>query len=149
MDQNFLRSWINELYKNVPLRIVPYGYTSTFAAMTQGLTITNTLAINSNADFVLTGINYRPNIGAAQNISTKTAAFIRMLIVDTGSGEQFTAQAVDLENYAENGHYEKDMPYPRWISGKTSLSLQATSYAPTAETYAFDLFLHGVLVKQY
>lgn len=131
------------------LQITPYGYPITFSSLAQGASSTATLNISANADFVLLGLHYRANIGAAQTVSNKTAAFIRMLITDAGTGENFTNSAVDLENYCTNGHYDNGLPYPRILTGKSSLTIQLTSYAPTAETYAVDLYLEGVQVRAY
>lgn len=135
---------------NTRLAIVPYGYSSTFLGLAQNATQTNVLGITANADFILMGIYHRAQIGAAQNVSTKTAPYARLLISDTGSNEQFSAQPVDLENYGTNGGDSRILPYPRWIGGRSSLALQLTNYAPTAETYtSIDVFLEGVLVRAY
>jgi len=55
---------------------------------------------------------------AAQNVSTKTAPLVRMLVTDSGSNEQFTNVAVDLENYSTNGNIINSLTYPRIISGR-------------------------------
>lgn len=145
-----LQSWIAALYQNAQTWITPYGFTTTFLALAQNASATNVIQITANGDFVLTGIKHRAQIGGAQTVSTKTAPFVRLLITDSGSNEQFTAQAVDLENYSENGGVQKALPYPRWISGRSSLSVQATNYAPTVETYtSLDVFLEGVLVRKF
>jgi len=148
-----LQAWISALYNmngGGNLFITPYGYTATFLALAQNAVQTQQVAITANADFVLTGVKHRAQIGAAQTVSTKTAPFVRLLITDSGSNEQYTAQAVDLENYSRNGVGQNDLPYPRFVPGRTSLTLQATNYAPTAETYtSLDVFLQGVLVRRY
>lgn len=149
-----LQQWLQALYAasnpGQGLVIVPYGYTATFAALAQNATQTQIVNITANADFVLTAIRHRAQIGAAQTVSNKTAPFVRMLVTDTGSNEQFTAQAVDLENYSQNGDAVQSLPFPRFIGGRTSLTVQATNYAPTAETYTtLDVFFEGVLVRTY
>lgn len=145
-----LRSWLATLYKNRPLSIVPYGYTVTFLALAQNATASSQLSITANADFVLLNVKHRAQIGAAQTVSTKTAPFVRMLITDSGSNEQFTNAAVDLENYGTNGMYENALSFPRWIGGRTALTVSVSNYAPTAETYtSLDIFFDGVLVRGY
>ncbi|MGV0999705.1 MAG: hypothetical protein ACOYBQ_10295 [Fluviibacter sp.] len=143
-----LQAYASALYGGRPLLMVPYAYNVTFTALAQGATQPQSLSITANADFILTGLKYRAQIGAAQTVSNKTAAFVRVLIVDSGSNEQFTNAAIDLENYSTNGGDSRDLPYPRFIQGRTALSFQATNYAPTAETYTtLDLMLEGVLVR--
>lgn len=147
---NDILQFTSLIYGGQPVSVVPYGYTVTFAALAQGDSQTQSLNITANADFILTEIKARSSIGTAQNVSTKTAPYVRVLITDSGSNEQFTSAAVDLENYSTNGDSEAGgLPYMRFISGRTSLSINATSYAPTAETYAIDLFLEGVLVRAF
>lgn len=142
-----LRRFASEIYQGRPVSMVPYGYTVSFSGLAQGTSATQQLSITANADFILTEILYRPSVGVAQNDSTKTAAFVRLLITDSGTNEQYTNSAVDLENFATNNDAARTLPYPRWIGGRTSLSFQAFNWAPTAETYSFDVYLSGVLVR--
>ena len=135
-----------------PPRLIvnPYIYTVTFSALTQGAVQTQTLAIAANLDFLCLGLQYRAQIGAAQTQQSKTAAFCRLLIVDSGTNEQWSNAPVDLENWFSSYSSEDNtLPYPRWCSGRTTLSLQLTNYAPTAETYTtVDLALVGLQVKK-
>ena len=144
-----IEAFVTRYYKGQKCSIVPYGYTVSVTGLAQGQQQTTSLQITSNADFFLLGLNHRANVGAAQNVQTKTAPFVRMLITDSGSNEQFTNTAVDLENYSTNGNTCQSLPYPRILSGRSALTIQFTSYAPTAETYALDVFLEGVLVRVY
>ena len=152
-----LKEFISEIYGDVvwtgPGRnivCVPYGYTITPGSLAQNASITTNLSITANADFVLTGMAYRAGIGAAETVSNKTAAYVRVLITDSGTNEQFSNSAVDLENYAVNGHDMRELAWPRFIAGRTNLTMQFTNYAPTAETYGqLDLYLYGLLVRRY
>lgn len=145
-----IEAFVARFYQGRAMSIVPYGYTLTFLALAQHGVATQTLNITANADFMLLGLRHRAQIGAAQTISTKTAPFVRALITDSGSNEQFTNSAVDLENYSTNGSFPRDLSYPRIISGRSTLTVQLTNYAPTAETYtSIDLHLSGVLLRAY
>lgn len=144
-----VEAFVSRFYKGANVSIVPYGYTVSVIGLAQNTQQTITVPITSNADFFLLSFNHRANVGAAQNALTKTAPFVRMLITDTGSNEQFTNAAVDLENYSTNTNVNQSLPYPRILSGRTALTIQFTNYAPTAETYALDVYLEGVLVRVY
>lgn len=149
MKYSFLdiQAFASSLYGGQRLTLVPYAYTVTFLALAQATQATQQLAITANADFILVGFKHRAQIGAAQVIQTKTAPFVRLLVTDSGSNQQFTNSAIDLENYSENGWGDKELPFPRFIQGRTALTIQATNYAPTAETYtSLDVVLNGVLV---
>jgi hypothetical protein len=141
--QNYIRS----LYPGWNLYLAPYAYNIPFISLAQSASQSASLSITANADFMVLGVYYRANIGTAQTVSTKTAAFIRCLITDAGTNEQWTNAAVDLENYATNGMRVHTLPFPRLVQGNTALSIQVTSFAPTAETYSFDLMLEGVQIK--
>ena len=85
---------------------------------------------------------------AGQTVSTKVAPLARILITDSGTNEQFTNAAVDLENYSTNGNIVNDLPYPRIVSGRSTLTVQLTSYEASA-TINIDLSLEGVLVRAF
>jgi len=146
-----IEAFVARFYQGRSMSIVPYGYNLTFLALAQNGVATQTLNITANADFMLLALRHRANISAAQQTATKTAPFVRCLITDSGSNEQFTNAAVDLENYSSNGQgVSRDLRYPRIISGRSTLTVQMTNFAPTAETYAvLDLFLEGVLIRAY
>ncbi len=154
MSQNSiseLQRFLAQIYGgDAQLTIVPYGYPIQFTSIAQNASQTAQLSITANADFIWTATSYRAAISAAQTISTKTAAFLRLLITDSGSNEQFTSAAVDLENFAINGGEARPLPYPRFIGGRSALTFQLSNYAPTAETYSsVDILLQGVLVRKY
>lgn len=145
-----IQAFVNQLYGGRPVIIVPYGYTITFTGMTAGATQSQILSITANADFVMTQIKARTSDATLQTISNKNAPYYRLLIVDSGSNEQYTNSAVDLENYSTNGNTDAGtLPYPRFISGRTALSLTLTSYTAAAGTASCDVFLEGVLVRTY
>ncbi len=145
-----VETFANKFYGGRRLLIVPYGYNAVFTNLAQNQTQTITLNIASNADFFLMGIGHRANIGAAQTMLTKTAPFVRVLLTDSGSNEQFTNNAIDLENYSSNGSDTKALPYPRIIAGRSTLQIVVTNFAPTAETYStLDLYLEGVSIRAY
>ena len=131
-----------------PLLLTPYAYTLTFA-VAQNASQTLIQTITSNADFLLLGLRHRANIAAAQNVSTKTAPFARVMIIDSGSNEQFTQAATDFENISENGNVARNLPFPRLIRGKSSLSVTVSNYAPVVETYGLDICFEGINVRLY
>jgi hypothetical protein len=146
-----IQLFCRQLYGDRPLLIVPYGYTVSFSDMTAGMTQSQSLSITANADFILTAIRSRTSDAVLQTISNKNAPYYRLLITDSGSNEQFTNAAVDTENFSSNGNTNGNglLPYPRFIGGRTSLSLTLTSYTATAGTASMDLYLEGLLVRTY
>lgn len=154
MSGNFsfrdIEAFASRAYGDKKLLITPYGYNLTFLALAQNGQASQVLNIAANADFMLLSVNSRAQIGAAQNMQTITAPFVRMLITDSGSNEQYTNTAVDLGNYAGTIPAIQNLPYPRLVSGRSTLTVALTNYAPTAETYtSLDVFFEGVLIRAY
>lgn len=153
MNTNFspaeIQAYLAPIYAGHTLRVIPYAYAISFASLAQGATAQGLVNVAANADFLLLGVNHHANIGAAQTTGSKTAPFVRMLVTDSGSNEQFTNAAVDLENYSTNGIGIQNLPYPRIVSGRSSLTVQVTNYAPTAETYQLDILFSGALIRVY
>ena len=144
-----IEAYASKFYQGRPLLLVPYGYNLTFSSLAAGTSSTQTLNITANADFIFLNMHHRANVAAAgQTVSNKTAPLTRILITDSGSNEQFTNVAVDLENYSTNGNIVNTLPYPRIISGRSTLTIALTSYE-ASQTLNIDLFLEGVLVRAY
>lgn len=144
-----IEAFASKFYQGRPLLLVPYGYNLTFSSLAAGTTATQIVNIAANADFILTNIHHRANVAAAgQNVSTKVAPLTRILITDSGSNEQFTNSAVDLENYSTNGNITNYLAYPRIISGRSTLTVQLSSFE-ASQTLNIDVFFEGVLVRAY
>lgn len=145
-----IQAFCNQLYGGKPLVITPYGYTVTFSGITAGATQTQVLAINANADFVLTHVKSRTSDSSAQTVSNKNAPYFRLLITDSGSNEQFTNAGTDTECFTTNGNTMQGLlPYPRFLAGRTALTLVMTSYTAVVSTQSIDVYLEGVLVRAY
>lgn len=145
-----IEAFAARFYNGRQMLITPFAYNLTFLALAQNTSATQTLNIAANADFILLGLSHRAQIGAAQNNSSKTAPFVRILITDSGSNEQYTNTAVDLENYSSAANYVNPLPYPRIVAGRTTLSCTLSNYAPTAETYtSIDVMFEGVLIRAF
>jgi hypothetical protein len=135
-------------YQGYTLTLTPYAYQTIFLALTQGSQQTNVINIQANQDFIALGFRHRAQIGAAQTISTVTAPFVRFLFTDTGTNENFTNTSVDINNYGPAMPYAFYLPYPKIISGRSAISVQATNYAPTVETYtSIEVSMFGVAVR--
>ena len=121
----------------------------TYSALASGGTASQTLNIAANADFIFVGLHARANVAAAgQTAATLTQPLARVLIVDSGSNEQYTNSAVDLFNYATTGNITNPLIYPRIVSGRSTLTITLSNY-DASQTYNIDLFLEGVLVRAY
>ena len=130
----------------------PKRYTVTFATLAPGGTQTQIINISANGDFFLTKMQYKvTNAGAAQTGATLIVPQWRIQITDSGSDELFANASTDLDNIATNAAFankDTDEPYTRVISGRSTLTLTATSYE-AANTYSLDFCLTGALIKTW
>jgi hypothetical protein len=84
-----IEAFASKFYAGRSLLLTPYGYNLTFSSLAAGATATQTLNIAANADFIALVVHHRANVAAAaQNVSTKSAPLVRMLVTDSGSNEQ-------------------------------------------------------------
>lgn len=144
-----IENFCQKFYQGRQLLLTPYAYTTTFSALASGASASNVINIAANADFVAIMFHHRANVSAAgQTVNNKTAPLVRILVTDSGSNEQFTNAPVDIENYSTNGNIINDLPYPRIISGRSSLTIAVTNY-DAAQTYNLDVSIEGVLVRAF
>lgn len=151
-----LQAFIDATYRNAGLPpetqkvVLPKFYSVTFTAIAVGATATQQIQIGANGDFFLTALRFRASLaGAAQTISTVPVPNVRALITDSGSDEQWMNQAVDLSTIANTeGVAQYDLPFPRVISGRSTLTIQLTSFE-AANTPVIDFTAVGAFVKLF
>lgn len=145
-----IEAYASKFYQGRPLLLTPYAYVLTFSSLAPGASSTQTLNITANADFILLQLHHRATSSAyaAQTVSTKVAPLARILVTDSGTNEQFTNAAIDIENYSTNGNIINNLPYPRIVSGRSTLTVQVTSYEG-ANTINLDVSFDGVLVRAF
>lgn len=148
-----IEAFASRFYGGRPLLLVPYSYSTTFSTLTFGTTQTATINITANADFILLMFHHRAVVDptVVQTSASKNAPYVRMLVTDSGTNEQFTNSAIDLENYSTNGNIVNNLEYPRIISGRSTLTVQVTNFGTAAATSlsVLDIVLGGVLVRAY
>jgi hypothetical protein len=153
-----LQAFINATYAADPRTanarkvVVPKKYGVTFTAIAVGVTSTQQIQISANGDFFLRAIYFRASLaGAAQTVSTVPIPNVRALFTDSGSDEQWSNQAIDLSSWADtagSGGHDMDMAFPRVISGRSTITVQLTSFE-AANTPVIDLTLDGVICKVF
>lgn len=152
-----LQAFIDSTYRNAGLPpdtekvILPKRYSVTFPAIAVGATATQQIQIGANGDFFLVALHYRATLaGAAQTVATVPVPNLRCQITDSGSDEQWFNQATDLSQIANTPGADnfRDEPYPRVISGRSTITIQLTSFE-AANTPVIDFALVGVLCKLF
>ncbi len=145
-----IEAFVARFYQGKRVLITPYGYPISFSSVAQNATSTQTINIAANADFILIGLRHRAWLAAAGlTVSSKPAATARLLLIDSGSNEQYTQTSVQLDNYSTNDAKVLNLCYPRVITGRTTITAQLTNNAPAAETINVEVLLDGVQVRAY
>lgn len=145
-----IENFVARFYKGAKLLITPYAYPVVFLNVAQNGVSTLNITIAANADFIMLGMRYRTWLAAAAlTVSTKPEPTARLLLIDSGSNEQFTQSAVMLANYGSNDAKDIPLPYPRILAGRTTVTAQLTNAAPAAETINVEVMLNGVQVRAY
>lgn len=130
--------------------LTPYGYSVRLGDIASGGNATGNLSITANADFILTAVRYAGFASTADAGSTVSNIFVpslSLLITDQGSNEQYTSSAVKLSNYGFNAQQLGTLPYPRYIAGRTALTLQVTNDDTGATAFGVEIYLEGVLAR--
>ncbi len=141
-------AFLARIYGTRQLSVVPYSYNTIFTALAPATTQSNVINIAANGDFLFLALSYRTQIGAAQTEANYSVPFVRLMIIDSGSNEQFYSQSIDLTTVGQSIENAAALPYPRMIGGRSALTVQATNFAPVAETYStLEIVMHGCLVR--
>lgn len=147
-----IQAFANMVYAGRPFILTPFAYPVVFTSLAQNASSTASLSITANADFILTRIRYRAWISSAGlTYNTTVIPNVQILVTDTGSNEQFTNTSVDLANWGYNNSQAVGaLPYPRYIAGRTALSVAVTNNSPASETYGrLEILFEGCLARQY
>lgn len=149
MSQTELFAWILGQYprsqQNNKFLIRPYYYPIDLVTINNGVTKSGNITIAANGDFVILSMNYRATI---DDSNRDIVPQVKVQITDTGSSWQFASSAVDIATFM--GHVQNApyvTPWPYMVAGRSSLQVDATSYA-SAEDYAtLTITFWGLLVQ--
>lgn len=146
-----LLEFARDIYRGRRFILTPYAFPVNFGTLAASGNGSQSLSITANADFILTRVRYKGKAaatGAAVNVSQLLVPNVSLLITDQGSNEQYSSAAVPVESYGFNSQFVGDLPFPRWITGRTALSLQVTNNDSASPVHQFVVTLEGVLARQ-
>jgi hypothetical protein len=148
-----LQAYASRFYGGAPILLTPFAYTATFGSIAD--TVTDQVIINvaSNADFIFTELAYNVILNEP-GVADTQVLLVKLQIEDTGSNEKFFNDPVMLDNCCNNAWGPQAFAFPRFVSGKTALKVNATNVSGlfnVGQTYSdgFDVVLTGVLVRVF
>jgi hypothetical protein len=129
----------------------PFTYATNFTntQFTAGTTLTNNIAIQSDAPFLIQSQTYSADVAAAgQTQNSQTIPLVNCLLTDTGSGNQLMNQAVPVSQIFGNGQFPYILPEPYLLDARSNLSVQVTN-RDAAQAYNLFLSFEGVKLYAY
>lgn len=136
-------AWASRIYgPNKRLMITDYVIPCDLGTVAVGASTSKQVQIQANADFVLTRLSYA---------FEGDAAGAKIQLTDSATGEQFGNSNIALDIFAEytGAQCYSELPYPRWIGGNTALNVFLETSSGAASPTAYNVNLHGFLVREY
>ena len=120
-----------------------FVYNTVHSLVVAGTSNTQTIQINADSDFQIEKLSYFVDIAAAgQTQSTRVLGLVTVLLVDTGSGRQFSDQAVPVPSLFGTGQIPFVLKQPKILMARTSLSVTVANF-DAASTYTIRLSFIG------
>jgi hypothetical protein len=125
----------------------PFTYATSFLALAAASTVTNNIAIQADADFLILAQTYAADVAAAgQTVQTATNPLANVLLINTGTGENLMNQALPVTDIFGSGQFPFILPQPILLPARSNLAVQVNN-RDAAQTY--NLFLNFIGVKLY
>lgn len=140
-----VQRYARRFYGNNSILVTPFGYPVQFS----NIAVPQTVQIQANADFLLFGVRYR--VLDSSTVANKAASRLTVDIRETGSKEPFTDSPVILENYAGNSMGSRELDYPRFLAGGSTvqLTLDNPFDDPDSYTNGLEFYMSGVMVRVF
>jgi len=121
-----------------------YVYTFRGAGLVSDGTLTDSINIQADANFICTKITGFADIAeAAQTNATQVIPLVRVQINDSGSGRNLMDIAVDMANICGKNLAGYELPVQRCFAASSTVSCTFTSYDAAATYGNVSLSLHG------
>lgn len=113
-----------------------YTYVAKVSTLAAAASLTDTVTIEADSDFVWVKASYFADIaGAAQTQSTFVVPLVTLVINDSGSGRNLQNEAVPLDSIAGRGLLPFVLPVPRQFKARSSINFTFANYS-AATAYA-------------
>lgn len=140
-----IQRYTRRFYGQNSILVTPFGYPIFFASVS----VPQTIQIQANADFLMFSARFRS--AAPTSIANKAAATLALQIRESGSKEPFTDSPVCLENYAGNSIGSRELDYPRFLAGGSTVELTLTNPFSDQNDYSdgLEIYLSGTMVRVF
>ena len=124
-----------------------FFYNFYFPSLANGSTLTDSITIQADSDFVLRKITYFADIaGAAQTESGRIVALVNCNLTDNASGRSLMSEAVPLDAIAGEGKLPSIIPLEgRLFKSKSTVTMDLNNFS-SSTTYKIRVVLAGYKV---
>ena len=120
-----------------------FVYNTVHSLVAAGTSNTQTIQINADSDFQIEKLTFFADIAAAgQTQNSRVIPLATVLLVDTGSGRQFSDQAVPVPSLFGTGEIPFVLKQPKILMARTSLSVTIANF-DASNTYTIRLSFIG------
>lgn len=119
-----------------------YG-TGRLSAITAGGTLTTSITIQADSDFVIEKTTYYAHLaGAAVTVNTTVVPNVEVMLTATGSGQNLMSASVPIYAIFGTGGLPFIWPFPRLLVANSVLQISLTSFEASV-TPVLSLNFHG------
>lgn len=134
VDFTEIEAYVARVWQGQRCILKPYFFNATFENIQADSSATQTIKINSNADFLLT------------ELRAVTASSLSIQITDGATLEQFYSSPVPVSSVATlDGYVKQSMSVPRRIAGNSLLTIELADIS-NVQSISPQISLVGVLV---
>lgn len=127
----------------VDRKIIPYNYSIAFLALAANTTITGSISIEADADFIVRKTAYQADVvGLAQTSSTIVIPLVTFQITDTATARNLSNIQIPVTSYFGTGERPFILPMPRKYRANSVISFTVSNIS-AATVYNLRLTLIG------
>jgi hypothetical protein len=146
-DNQMLLSALDALRADLKVVKEPYSYVAAYATLAAGAVVTNNIAIDASAIFVVCNTTYSANLaGAAQTASTMVIPNVSVMLTDGGAGRPLMSANVGLTELFGSAAFPYVWPEPLLLAPNSVLQVAVTSLE-AASTPNLRLTFNGYKLK--
>lgn len=125
-----------------------FTYSIDFDSVAAGLSETDNIQIQADADFEIQKLTFFADIaGAAQTVTTSVIPLMSVLLVDAGSGRQLMDRALAVPALFGDGKIPFILPTTRILAARSNLTVTVVNFS-AATTYRLRLNFIGTKLFQ-
>jgi hypothetical protein len=127
-----------------------FSYSISFPAIAPGQTLTGSIQIQADSDFITHNQTMSADInGAPQTESGQVVPLIEVMLIDTGSGRQLYDRPLSINSQFGNARLPYILPRQRYSFARSTIQVQVTNRSAATTYNNLNLVFNGEKVFVY